>query len=487
MHSSASASVPKFIVKSAHRAEIARWVQTIRLNIEVYSKQDERGRTSETLNRHTVPPPARALSMHSSNSERPLASTIAAMPPTDSFLSPQLQRTTTSISGSSFAPHSTIRSVKKRGSSPSRTQAVDDAETMSIFEAAEKESLLGGDGEGSESHGPTYGLPHANTFDLGVLNIKAQIDLTQQLVDSIVTNPAVAQSSPGRGAPMSRTPSRQQAVKEALRSSLATLAGQISAQSIMSQDREKYLLGRIQREIEARRVWEENMLTVAQQQAEMDRQLTEAAKDNEKKRRALRQARGVLAGLGAGHSLPNSPGADLVPGSSTSTQFSAALDGASSATSAGAPQLPTTPQKGYTDVASPIRPGMMDRGSISNIQEVHDAVVAAGADSDSENEDDDEFFDAIEQNTLPNLRLYDSIAKPERPGTPGEGPERKASAANVLSHKGKGSPKIQEYLARQSLEPYLHVRNRLPIDDDKRPSVSCEYDLVLVRCVLMWR
>jgi hypothetical protein len=130
---------------------------------------------------------------------------------------------------------------------------------------------------------------------------------------------------------------------------------------------------------------------------------------------------------------------------------------------------------------------MMDRGSISNIQEVHDAVVAAGADSDSENEDDDEFFDAIEQNTLPNLRLYDSIAKPERPGTPGEGPERKASAANALSHKGKGSPKIQEYLARQSLEPYLHVRNRLPIDDDKRPSVSCEYDLVLVRCVLMWR
>ena len=112
--------------------------------------------------------------------------------------------------------------------------------------------------------------------------------------------------------------------------------------------------------------------------------------------------------------------------------------------------------------------------SASNIQEIHDAVVAAGAGSDSEDGDDDEFFDAIEQNAFPNLKLYDSIAHPEkeRPGTPLN--TRKPSHTEVeKSHKGT----IKELLARQSLQPYLQVRAKLPIDDDKRPSVSREWSI----------
>jgi len=275
-------------------------------------------------------------------------------------------------------------------------------------------------------------------------------------VDSIVSAPPGPVGSPGRSTEMQRTPSRQQAVKEALRSSLATLAIQISQQGIMSQDRERYLLGRIQREIEARKIWEENMLTVAEQQEEMDRQLNEAARDNDKKRRALRQARGVLAGLGAG-SLPNSP-APQGQGSAT-TNMSGILD-----TAAGAP-VP-----GSTDTMPP--GSTYQQGSISNIQEVHDAVVAAGAESDDE-DDDDEFFDAIEQNTLPNLRLYDSIARPDehRPGTPSRRPSL-VPAEKQEQSTGSATGTIKDLLTRKSLEPYNHVRHRLPIDDDKRPSVS---------------
>lgn len=438
------------IVKSAHRAEIARWVQTIRLNIEHYSQEDEStARTGELLEARSVP--KRALSMHSATSERPKA-TVAALPPVDHFVNTQLQQSAQSLSGLS-APV-TIRSKGDSAISMNQTDDGGEAETMSIFEATDKDSLVGDD----EQRPASYGIPHEASFDLGVLNIKAQVELALQLVDSIVTSPSAAAGSPGRGVEMQRISSGQQAIKDALRSSLHTLALQVSQQSAMSQDREQYLLGRIQREIQARKLWEENMLAVAEQQAEMDRQLTEAARDNDKKRRALRQARGVLAGLGGG-SLPNSP-APEVPGSAT-TNMSGILD--------------TTPGPPSTAATLPTSPGTSyPEGSIPNIQEAHNAVVAAGAESDDE-DDDDQFFDAIEQNTLPNLRLYDSIARPDehRPGTP----SRRGSLVSAADRKEEGSADtgagtIKDLLARKSLEPYNHVRQRLPIDDDKRPSVS---------------
>ena len=422
-------------------------MQTIRLNIDYYSKDEENAaKPGEVLDKRSSTTGKRANSFLSSTSERPV-STVAAMPKADAFLSADLKREALSLSGLSVPP-----ALAHKDSAPSLTG--DEGETLSIFEAAEKESLVGSDEQRPASHG----MPHETTYDLGVLNIKAQLELTQQLVDSIVAPPTSATASPDRGTALQRTPSRQQAVKEALRSSLNTLSLQISQQSVMAQDRERYLFGRIQREIEARKLWEENMLTVAEQQAEMDRQLTEAAKDNEKKRKALRQARGVLAGLSGGGSLPTSPAPEAPP--------SAAGGGVIDILDKSAAQLsPTTPATMYT---APLATATT-RGSISNIQEVHDAVVAAGADSDSDNEDDDEFFDAIEQNAIPNLRLHESIAHPERPGTPVG--SRKGSIVASPAPTGDGKT-VKDLLARKSLEPYLHVRHKLPIDDDKRPSVS---------------
>ena len=424
VHSRVSTSVPKMIVKSAHRAEIARWVQAIKLNIEYFDGSDSIKQSRSELKVKTQVN-ARNLGM---SPEKPIASAIKAMPPTDSFLSPELKRTATGLSSLS------LQSI------PHDANGADEgAETLSLYEAAEKDSIAESIRE--QPRPPSYGLPHEATFDLGVLNIKAQIELTQQLVDSIVTPPGSPEKD--GAVPMARTNSRQQAVKEALRSSLQTLATQVSSQSIMTQNREQYLLGRIQRELEARKVWEENMLAVAEQQAETDRQLNEAARDNEKKRKALRKARGVLAGLSAGDgSAPSSP----APPESTAT--SSAFPGM---------ELASTPS---IDGRMPRSP--MPRESSSNmnqITEAHDEVAAAaGDDSD---DDDEEFFDAVEQNNMPNLQLHDSIARP--------------GMSRPVEDTAKPAPvgTIKALLGRQSLEPYAHVRHKLPIDDDMRPSVSC--------------
>jgi hypothetical protein len=359
----------------------------------------------------------------------------------------------TSLSGANVAGNG--GGSRRRDRSPARTigsyAETEGGDSLSLLEAAEKDSIIGVDDVSNN----TGGVPHDFIFDRALLNIKAQIELTQQLVDSISVSPPPSIAA-NQSTPMVRTSSRQQAVKEALRSSLVTLTNLISAQSVMSQDRERYYLNRIQREVQARKLWEENMLTVAEHQADMDKQLTEAARDNEKKRKALRQAKGVLAGLGGNGSLPNSP---IVFGQSSAIMRSTGpgiLDVA-----------PSTAASFATAPTSLFSPGG------SEIQQAHDAIVAAEADSDDEDGDNEEFFDAVEQNTIPNVKQYESIAYPEkeRPGTPIK--ERKSFAITPSVPVSKGT--VKEYLARKSLEPYSQVRNKLPIDDDKRPSTSCTH------------
>jgi hypothetical protein len=266
---------------------------------------------------------------------------------------------------------------------------------------------------------------------------------------------------------MVRTPSRQQAVKDALKQSLSTLSTMTSQQHVMTQDRERYFTNRIAREVDARRLWEENMLTVAKQQADMDRQLTEAAQHNDKKRRALRQAKEVLAGISAAGSLPVSPAAEESP---------AGTPGASGILDVVSPP----PASALSAISFRTAATHRQSISISNVQEVHAALQEAESEDE---EDDDEFFDAIEQGTIPGLKLHDSIAHPEtvRPGTPTALNENKAIVLEVKEEPEKGT--IKAFLSRKSLEPYLHVRNRLPIDDDKRPSVSCKCIAPVLRAV----
>nr|ODN99988.1 oxysterol-binding protein [Cryptococcus depauperatus CBS 7855] len=457
LSSKVSSAVPKFIVKSAHRAEIARWVQTIKLNIEFYQNATDVERPLGATRKNT-----------SLNVYEKAAVAVGSLPPSDSFLSPALQRTATGLSvmstaashksSSNFGIHQDISSSAARVTGTK-------AESISF----DKDSSIGSEDEDQEQPS-TDVIPHENVYELGILNIKEQIELTQQLVDSIVVSPVP--STPDRGHTGTITSSRQAAVKDALRQSLETLAQLVFAQNTMSMDRERYLTNRIYREVQARQLWEENMLTIATQQAEFEKQLNDAAKNNKKKRRALRQAKEVLAGLNSA-SLPISPIAtEELHGHSMDQSV---LGSASSTGTNDVFMTPTHSIIAENEVGAIISPPssskLLSRPSIPNIQEAHDAIVAAASDDDEE--DTDEFFDAIEQNTLPNLKLYDSIAHPEnvRPGSPTAGISRAVSLGLIIREPiVKGT--IKEYLARKSLEPYLYVRSKLPIDDDRRPSVS---------------
>lgn len=506
-------SVPKIMVKSNLRGEIARWVQAIRLNIEYYNTKDKRlppasnGAADRSDARSTKSSVGPASTMGASGA-RSIGATLSELPTSDQFLHPNLKRTPTTLSGissksgkSGKAPDTAIPPVpplpdRARSHAPSsRKRDNSPGGNTTASEAMDKDS----DRDTDDGKRTIESVPHESEFELSMLNLTAQLELTQQLVGSIVTPPGTPDPS-ARG---SSSPSRQRQVKSALRDSIATITQLVQQQHAMSQDRERYFHSRIRREVQARKLWEENLLAVAEQQAETDRQLHEAAKDNEKKRRALRQARSVLAEISM--SQPGSPGmegqdpdahhANIMGGAMTSppahtgsTDFSPLPPAQAGTASAVSPALrQSLSRRSRSGSINRASMSLGRRGSVSgynrrqsiSFQDI-DQVVAAIDDSEDE---DDEFFDAIETGAIPNLRTFETISNPQAPGsrpaTPVHSPpvaadDKPSPLGQVVAVREAKKGTIESFLNRKSLEPYNHVRQKLPIDDDKRPSVSRE-------------
>lgn len=464
--SAASSSVPKMSVKSSQRAEVARWVQAIKLNLDFYQKsKTAKANQASSVDRSDTRSTKSSIRTTAPSTGREIGAALNELPPLDQALGANLKRTPTAISGIS-AP-GTVRSSRSRNpSAPVRKRSQSPSGNSTASGDLNNSDGISNDGSIRQQSDT---VPFESEFELGMLNLKAQLELTEQLVGSVVTPSSTPSLDVTRG-----SSSRQQQVKEALRESIATVTGLVERQHYMVQDRERYFLNRIKREVQARRLWEENLMAVAQQQAETDRHLAEAAKDNERKRRALRQARTVLAELSL--SQPTSPqltGVDATVASVTTpdahlghVDFAPTLD------------LPPSTQRAssrgsLTRQSMSLRRASLSynhRNSISRRQSVSiqdiDQVVAAMDESEDE---DDEFFDAIETGTIPNLRTYDQIEHvAERPVTPLPPYDGGQLAASAQPQPGT----IEDLLARKSLEPYNHVRSKLPIDDDKRPSVS---------------
>ncbi|CAK9786023.1 hypothetical protein CC85DRAFT_308156 [Cutaneotrichosporon oleaginosum] len=513
--SKVTTSVPKILVKSNLRGEIARWAQAIRLNIEFYSKDRQHPQRigsnvgadrSDARSTKSSIAPSQFNGGPTASSSRGIGAALSELPASDQFLHPSLKRSPTTLSG--ISTKSEV-GTKVRDSEVPPVPPLPDRARSFAPSSRKRDTSPGGNTTASEldkddsdkdTEDGTSGnevVPHESEFELSMLNLTAQLELTQQLVDSVVVSPDLPDRSSVHG---SSSPSRQRQVKEALRQSIATVSQLVQRQYAMNQDRERFFQNRIKREVQTRKLWEENLLAVAEQQAETDRQLNEAAKDNEKKRRALRQARSVLAELSL--SQPASPGMDgrdpepILGGALTSPpaphdnsgEFapSFALPPAQEAAAVSPNLRGSLSRRSISNRASMslgrrASIGQYNRSSISRRQSIslHDIDHVVAAIDDSE-DDDDEFFDAIETGTLPNLKTFDTISNPQgpgsRPATPIHSPPatevKEAPLGQVLAVRQAKKGTVEAYLTRKSLEPYNHVRHRLPIDDDKRPSVS---------------
>ena len=266
-----------------------------------------------------------------------------------------------------------------------------------------------------------------DAFNITAQSAKLQLDLLTQVMSALEaersTHPEMLISDP--------TIVQVTSAYEAAVRSLRDLLGDLLK---ISRDRDAYWQYRLDREINVRRLWEDSMARVAKEQEELENQIGVSEDKRKRTKRALRQA------LEASSTMSSRPESRGMSGSHE--QISAAL---------------RSVELGK-DGKAPLRRksiGFFDNGRRkSTIAELTNI-------SDSESEDDEEFFDAVDAGEVEVISAMPVIAlKSTAPVAGAKEPAvdlREAMKAQVTpSFKGYEDP----------------VRKRLTLEADDRPKIS---------------
>lgn len=284
-------------------------------------------------------------------------------------------------------------------------------------------SVLGDD---ETYYGETDGasVPRAEDFELLASTWKSQLETTQQLVRSL-----------GAGGV-------QMDVKQALESSLGSLNASLAEYVDVVGQRERYFSRKFERETEIKRLWEQTMSDVATSHAQVEQslalELEKSRSDNLRKRAALVGVRAnILAASPA--TTPNVVTAEPGEYLTANPDLAGLPSLVTPSGQARSPIRSLSPRR--TRAATLMRP--LDQ---VELEELVESALAGDAESD---EEDEEFFEAIESGAI-NITEDLPIS-----------PERAAPS--------------EEYLQSMDLTPYKgyeNLRTKLPIDTDNRPPVS---------------
>ena len=305
-------------------------------------------------------------------------------------------------------------------------------------------------------------LPHMNDFARVNNLMSAHFALSEELIDRLTSETG--------GAAAAHTIDYEGTIA-AIRQSLHDRARLWREHCNMVHDREHYLQEQVERGATTRRLWEEQVDTLGRQYSEMESNLREAVAEI-KRLRTEQRARGdaVAAAAPEPGDQAHADGADH--SSSLRSKVGAAVGALAGAV------LP--------DTSKPNRATSFD-------------------------DMDDEFFDTVESGDIPNLHVDKELAKDEPledaeaqappkevadKGAAGVGAAAGAGAAGAVGaevtdnggdakddaqHASKGEAPENAQLSTDSkavalfgpgFEPYEHLRSRLPISKDERPSMS---------------
>lgn len=269
--------------------------------------------------------------------------------------------------------------------------------------------------------------PHADDFEMLAHSAQTQLDLSVDLVGSLAA---------------ATDPAERSEVEDALRSSLNSLRSMLEEYVGVVKQRETHFVRKYEREIDAKRLWEENMKAVAAQQAVIEEELQKVGRDNTRRKKALQEVRASIF-----------PGSPFSPVTSPDGTAGPPLDLAGVTSSGSQDDVALTPRQSRS--ATVTSPSRLRGKSISRALQPHElndlleSALVGEADSDSD-ESDEEFFEAIESGAI-NLPT-ESEALPQQP-----------------------VDCQQEFLAQVDRAPYVgyeNVRHRLPLESDNRPPAS---------------
>lgn len=399
----------KLYLRGSHPVERARWVQVLQQTQELFNLERTRSRSDSVSG--TQGGIGGNVSAGSSASNLHRAPSRVGTPGLGG-------RTSTSTNNAllSTTTPAPLPLLSSGGSATSAAGSMMRTPSMISHTSERSDDQDYGDGMGEgqalfDANGRPL-IPHHDTFPLVASSLKLKVEQAHQLALAL---PAASSSS------ASSTEGLRSALVDAL-SQIEALTGQYGS---LVNERESYLLRRYEQEIAVKRLWESNMKTLAQQHAEMETQLQEAASDNARKRKALREVRENMT--------PSGPSGVVSP----------------------------VPQRGALSLDDTIagRREATDPMTLDNLPPSA-SLGGAGASlsamqlSDRNDDDNDEFFDAVESGNLPGLKVETPMAVQAKEQDWPEG-FNKTRAVN-----------------ESALEPYRNLRSKLPISSDDRPSVS---------------
>ncbi|MBW0483706.1 hypothetical protein O181_023421 [Austropuccinia psidii MF-1] len=381
-----SNSYPRFYLKGSHPLEVMRWVEALKQAIDASNQ------------------------LASLGPEQPIPSKLPSTP----------------------------ISLDKRGLVTRHLKRTTDADSS-------KTSLFG---RTTSDEDDNYGdemtpAPLEDEMNLLAQSLKAHIEMTKQLVDSLVI-PINAPSLLISNVPLGSTQNvsnsasnstsssanpvigsqRQVEVKQALKRSLEDLNGMFDDYLLAASKRERFHIRRYENALLAKKLWEENMQALITSQAAMEQELESVARDSSRRKKQLRNLRAGLSSSNVAINATNLP---------SNKAQDEPVEG----------QEDQTMVKSLKEASKDENVPMLSLTAMIPRPENLGGPSSSDSESDSDS-DSDEFFEAIETGAIAIEPLM--VIKSEEPALESE----------------------MEYLK----EGYEVKRTTLPIKSDDRPSVS---------------
>ncbi|RMD42600.1 hypothetical protein DV735_g2553, partial [Chaetothyriales sp. CBS 134920] len=287
------------------------------------------------------------------------------------------------------------------------------------------------DADDASSHEFHHRPANKDAFDITAQSAKLQIELLSRVSGALkarqTTDPNATLSEPD--------------VVQAIGSydlAVKSLDGLIKELLKISRDRDAYWQYRLDRDLDARKMWEESMAKIAQEYEDLKKSVEESENKRKRTKRALKE---VLEGQSLPVSRPITPDQGQV---SDRVQFAQVVFNESTVR----PETRASPSAKQRRMSLTRKEGARRKSVIAQFTNL----------SDSESGDDEEFFDAIDAGEVEVIEAAMLPSSSQYPPTERAGVDqrRKKEAEIEPSYKGYEDG----------------IRQRLKMDSDNRPKIS---------------
>ncbi|KAI0068584.1 hypothetical protein BV25DRAFT_1910349 [Artomyces pyxidatus] len=402
-------SVQKWFLKANHPVEAARWTQAISKAIDWAKSEAGEEAAIKTRSAHGSVSSTLSIPLsQNAKKERSDTDSVAS-----SLLGTDDEATAVSTD-SPYPPHHIPHHLR----GDTLTAEKDDPDSSSGNESTDRVSDI---------HGP----PHEPSFELHGNSTAAQLDLTAQLLSNMLTP--------------SNPPARTAKLQQALRESMASVQGMMNEYVMMVKERDDWWRARLAREQKRQTIWEQSLQSVVKEGEALEKELRSRAR--RRSRSGFDSAAVGEMGTIKSRPLPLSPPPpDVVEEGGLSPMEPTLPTPTAPPPIARQPSIPRQPSFGTSSAgrALSVTPTVARRFSAL------DLMSSNGMMDDNEEailtDEEDEFFDAIETNALPNLVVNEAL----------EG----------------HAPALPSDIDTSQYQGYAHLRKALPLEDDKRPPTS---------------